>query len=205
MKLEVRSLAPQLLDDYLDYFDNTAFADNADWAGCYCYFYLADHSSVDWDSRSAAENRRSVTELISRGEMYGYLAYVDGEVGGWCHAGPKTYFSALVQDEDPADPDTPTTGSIVCFNVAPGRRRLGIATGLLDAASRGLADLGMTIVEAYPRGEASTDAGHYHGPLQMYLRAGFVVHREQSDYLVVRKNLGAAGERWLPDEDSNLG
>ncbi len=204
MHLEVRPLAPRLLDDYLGYFDHIAFADNPDWAGCYCFFYLADHSARDWDSRSAAENRRAVGELISRGEMHGYLAYLDGAVAGWCHAGPKTYFPALVQDEELAGPDMATTGSIVCFNIAPGRRRLGIASALLEAAERGLAGLGMTTAEAYPREGASTEAGHYHGPLQMYLRAGFVVHRRLTGCLVVRKHLGTASERWLPDEDLNL-
>jgi len=52
--------------------------------------------------------------------------------------------------------------------------------------------LGLTIVEAYRREEASTDAGHYHGPLQMYLRAGFAVHRRLAGYLVVRKDLRVA-------------
>jgi len=191
MDIEVRPLSPALLVDYLEYFDNTAFSDNPDWAGCYCYYYLVDHSREDWEARSSAENRCAVAGLICRGEMHGYLAYVDGSVAGWCHAGPKAYFPAFANDEDLADADLAVTGSIACFNVAPGRRRLGIATALLEVATTGLADLGMTIAEAYPREGASTDAGHYHGPLEMYLRAGFAVHRQLDGCSVVRKGLGA--------------
>ena len=197
MDIEVRPLSPALAADYLEYFDNTAFSDNPDWAGCYCYYYLVDHSREDWETWTGAENRRAVADLISRGGMHGYLAYLGGSVAGWCHAGPKSYFPALARDEDLADADLRATGSIACFNVAPGRRRLGIASALLNAATVGLAGLGMTIAEAYPREGASTDAGHYHGPLEMYLRAGFVIHRRLEGCLVVRKEL-RGGEGGCP-------
>ncbi len=189
MAIEIRSLGPQLVDDYLDYFDHTAFTDNPDWAGCYCYFYLADHLEQDWDMRIAEQNRRAVSDLITSGGMHGYLAYVDGEVAGWCHAGPKTYFPTLIASEELAEPDMAETGSIVCFNVAPAQRRRGIAAALLEAACQGFAVLGLKVAEAYPRPEASSDAAHYHGPLQMYLRAGFETHRQFLTYQVVRKTL----------------
>jgi GNAT superfamily N-acetyltransferase len=190
MRIEVKRLCPQLLDDYLDYFDNVAFTDNPDWAGCYCYFYLAGRSTGDWNDRTAAENRSAVGELIATGGMHGYLAYLEGEVAGWCHAGPKGYFPVIVETEELAEPDIEATGSIVCFNIAPEQRRLGIASTLLEAATTGLADMGLTIAEAYPSTGASTEAAHYHGPLPMYLRAGFSVHRRLPSYQVVRKALG---------------
>ena len=193
VEIEARRLTPDLLTDYLEYFDHIAFSDNPDWAGCYCYFYLVDQERDDWNSRSGQDNRRDVAGLISRGEMHGYLAYVDGHVLGWCHAGPKTYFPSFGRDPDLADADLPVTGSIACFNVAPGRRRLGIASALLDAATRGLAGLGMTIAEAYPHEGASSDAGHYTGPLDMYLRAGFTIHKQLEGSIVVRKELRSLG------------
>jgi GNAT superfamily N-acetyltransferase len=189
MGIEIKSLSASLLDDYLDYFDHTAFADNPDWAGCYCYFYLADESEQDWETRTAEQNRRAVGDLIAGGRMYGYLAYVDGKVAGWCHAGPKAYFPGLMADRDLAEPDVAQTGSIVCFNVAPAERRRGIAGALLEAACQGLAALGLKVAEAYPRPEVSGDAAHYHGPLQMYLRAGFEIHRECPTYQIVRRAL----------------
>ena len=189
MAIEIRPLGPQLLDDYLDYFDRTAFTDNLEWAGCYCYFYLVDHTRQDWDMRTAEENRRSVAELIAGGGMYGYLAYIESKVAGWCHAGPKTYSLALMGCEELVDPDLTQTGSIVCFNVAPAQRRRGVGAALLTAACEGFVALGLGVAEAYPRPEASGDAADYHGPLQMYLQAGFKTHRRFATYQVVRKAL----------------
>ncbi len=190
MDIDVRALTPDLLADYLAYFDHTAFTDNPEWAGCYCYFYLRDPQREDWNTRSGEQNRASVAALISAGAMQGYLAYVDGAVAGWCHAAPRSFFPIFANDADLGDTDPGTTGAIVCFNVAPGRRRQGIASALLDAAVRGLTDRGMALAEAYPgKGGATTDAGHYHGPLEMYLRAGFAVVRELESCFVVRKSL----------------
>jgi GNAT superfamily N-acetyltransferase len=190
MNIEIRSVGPQLLEDYLDFFDNTAFTDNHEWAGCYCCFYLIDHTREDWDTRTAEQNRRSVTDLIAGGDMHGYLAYVEGKVAGWCHAGPKTCFPALMESEELLDADLARTGSIVCFNVDPAQRRRGISAALLAAACEGFVALGLEVVEAYPRPEASGDSANYHGPLRMYLQSGFVTHRQFPTYQVVRKALG---------------
>lgn len=189
MDLLVKSLRPELLDDYLDFFDHRAFADNPDWGDCYCYFYLADPAKEDWFSRTGEQNRRSVSELIARGEMYGYLAYVEGKVAGWCHAGPKTNFSGLLAGQDLVDSDTPKTGSIVCFVVAAAYRRRGIATALLEAACQGFVGLGLRFAEAYPSLHAAGDGANYNGPLRMYLEAGFAIHRKFPTYQVVRKAL----------------
>jgi hypothetical protein len=39
VKVEVRELRPELLDDYLRFFDQDAFTDFPEWSGCYCGFY----------------------------------------------------------------------------------------------------------------------------------------------------------------------
>ncbi len=93
--LKVSSLAPELLDHYLSFFDQDAFVDNPDWAGCYCQFYLIDHRNVDWDSLPAAQNRQSAIERIAAGKMQGYLAYSDGKAVGWCRAAPRESFPAF--------------------------------------------------------------------------------------------------------------
>ena len=36
MNIEIKKLTADLLDDWLYFFDNTAFSDNDNWAGCYC-------------------------------------------------------------------------------------------------------------------------------------------------------------------------
>jgi hypothetical protein len=59
-EIVVRELTPDLVDEWLAFFDRDAFADNPDWCGCYCHYFHADHSERDWDSRTPAYRRRGV-------------------------------------------------------------------------------------------------------------------------------------------------
>ena len=74
--IEVRELKPELLQDYLQFFDQ-AFSDFPQWADCYCGFY--DTSEADWDATSKAgpEHRAARSALISASKAQGLLAYVD--------------------------------------------------------------------------------------------------------------------------------
>jgi len=173
--IEIKPLAPGRTDDYLQFFDKKAFTDNPRWAGCYCYFPYHDPAKTHWPERSGEENRSAICASIRAGAAMGYLAYVDGQVVGWCNAAPRAFFPML-QDE-PA-PDAAQTGTIFCFIVAPEFRRRGVAAALLDAACAGLAAHGLKIVEARPDKNANTAAANHLGPLAMYLAAGFSIVRE---------------------------
>ena len=63
-ELTVRRLTPELLTDWLGFFDHEAFADNPDWSGCYCQWLHADRDARDWDTRTAQENRAASIDLI---------------------------------------------------------------------------------------------------------------------------------------------
>lgn len=188
VRIEVRPLAPPLLDDYLGFFDARAFPDNPRWAGCYCYFPLHDPRETDWKSRTAAQNRAAVSERILDGRAHGYLAYAGGEVVGWCSAAPQPLYPIL--REDPV-PMAEGTGAITCFVIAPEWRRRGVAATLLAAACEGLRAQGMKFAQAIPRKEAKSAAENHYGPLAMYLAAGFKVVREDDEgHAYVRKALG---------------
>jgi GNAT superfamily N-acetyltransferase len=189
----IRELTPSRLEDYLAFFDQDAFADNPDWAPCYCFFYLADNREKPWDQRSAAENRTDVSRLIAAGRLHGYLAYLEGKPVGWCHAAPKAAFPGL-RDEGRQEDSPEQLGAIVCFVIAKPYRRLGVARRLLDAACQGFARQGMKVIEAYPRIGVLDDAPNYHGPLQMYLEAGFEPYRDFGNYMIVRKTMVLQGE-----------
>jgi hypothetical protein len=66
-----------------------------------------------------------------------------------------------------------------------------VARRLLDAACAGFRDMGLVVAEAYPRKQASGDAANYHGPLALFLEAGFAPFSESETVVVVRKNLAA--------------
>src|SRR5438094_10560110 len=74
-EIEVRELTPELLQDYLRFFDQ-AFPDFPQWADCYCGFY--DTPGNDWDATSGPEHRAARSALISAGNAQGLLAYIDG-------------------------------------------------------------------------------------------------------------------------------
>lgn len=181
MDIETKPLAPELADDFLKFFDETAFSDNPDWAGCYCcFFYIC---SPGWEQRTPAQNREYAKQSISEGRMNGYLAYIDGDVAGWVNAGPRAAYARLGKGKE-AD----NVCSVVCFTIAPAFRGKGIATRLLDAVLDG-AKGKFDYIEAYPlKGEQST-AMHYHGPLDMYLKSGFEIAEESEESWVVRLSL----------------
>lgn len=178
IRVEIKPLAPELLGDFLKFFDGTAFSDNPRWSSCYCQCFYEDHSAIKWSERSASQNRTLACERIQGGLMQGYLAFVDGSPVGWCNAAPRYFLHAL--DDEPT-PEAETIGAIICFLVEPSHRGRGIARQLLDAACDGLRRQGLRIAEANPRTQASSPAANHFGPLGMYLAAGFTVHREDED------------------------
>ena len=185
----VHKLSVEREEGFFQFFDREAFTDNPEWASCYCQFYLTDHNQVDWDTRTAAQNRETAQSRIASDGMYGYLAYQGDKVVGWCQAGPKLAFPVLVNEPERRTEMDDQIGAIVCFIVTPGARGHGIARQLLDAACQGLAASGMDYAEGYPRVGTVSQAANCHGPLGMFLGAGFEVLREMKGYDVVRKTL----------------
>jgi GNAT superfamily N-acetyltransferase len=185
----IRELTPELLGDYLTFFDQHAFADNPRWAGCYCYFNHAPHHLQKWDARAASENRAAACSLIQQRQLQGYLAYVARQPCGWCCAGPREQLTTLPA----AAPSDERIAAIACFVIAKPFRGRGLARQLLAAACDGLAAQGFDLAEAYPRPMAAGEAAHHHGPLALYLSAGFQTYRSEGEVVTVRKKLRSAG------------
>lgn len=185
--LDCVPLSPDRLADYLAFFETRAFTDNPRWSGCYCYFPIHDPQKIEWRTRTGSENRASIIECIGSGRTGGFLAYRDGDVVGWCNAGPWSMYPML---HDEPQPDSDRLGVVFCFVVAPQARGQGVARSLLAAACEGLRAQGMNAVQAKPLKEAKSAAENHLGPLSMYLDAGFEVVRETEDGdVLVRKSL----------------
>jgi GNAT superfamily N-acetyltransferase len=185
--VRIKALSAGNSEDFLRFFDGEAFSDNADWSFCYCQCFYEDHREIVWKDQTAERNRLMACSRIADGSMQGYLAYLGDEPVGWCNAAPRHLLRAL--DDEPT-PDAEKIGAIVCFLVAPPHRGKGIARLLLDAACAGLAAQGLEIAEANPEPDARTDADNHIGPLSLYLKAGFTIHREDDDGTVyVRRSL----------------
>lgn len=188
--VQIFPLTPDRLADHLAFFDHDAFADNPRWAFCYCHCLYADHRKKPWAERTAAENRAAIIPLIQSRQMRGLLAYAQGKVVGWCGAGPKMLVPALHDTRGISEsPLASDIGAITCFLVAPDARGQGIARQLLLAACDTMRRAGLSHAEGYPRRKASTPAANHHGPLALYLAAGFAIVSEDDDSYTVRMAL----------------
>ena len=164
----IRRLSPELLDDYLAFFDGPAFADNPEWADCYCFFpYFEDQDA--FEERPAAANREAIIEAINTARADGYLAYAGGRVIGWISAGPRQRYPELAD----LPGDSARTGATPCFTIDPGWRRQGVARRLLAAAIEGLQKDGMARLEAGPHTAPENDAQRYRGTIEFYESAGY--------------------------------
>jgi GNAT superfamily N-acetyltransferase len=195
--IAVKPLAPERVEDFLRFFDHErgpAFADNPEWAKCYCHFYQVPRA-IDWPSLSGAANRVAMRSRIEVGEMEGFLAYEPDAVVGWMNAQPRHKLRHCFERMRIVPTELSCrdfeAAAIVCFVVAPKRRRSGIARALLVAGLTALAARGIKVVDAFPfkAGDSEASADHYHGPLSMFLAAGFTILREDNDLTVVRKLL----------------
>jgi len=99
--VDIRPLSSDLLPDFLEYFEGSAFADNPGWRSCYCQFLYVDHSRIHWAERTAEQNRRAACERICSSRMQGHLAYRKGQVVGWCNAAPRAMMDAFADEPDP--------------------------------------------------------------------------------------------------------
>jgi len=187
--MDIRPFRPDLLDDWIAFFDGPAFADNPDWRGCWCRAYRFRGDMEAWDAACASgENRGAMIEAVRAGTVQGCLAYDGGRAVGWVQFGPRERFKGPYL----GDP-VPGLGAIVCFVVAATHRRRGVARALSRGACAAMARAGLTVVEACPlRDEAAGPAcEQFHGPRALYLSEGFSVHRDWKQFTVVRKLLAA--------------
>ena len=185
--ITIHALTPQRLPDWLDLFEQRAFTDHPEWRSCYCHFPHADHAAVVWQQRRGEDNRSASCARIQAGTMTGWLAYDGSRAIGWCNAGPRRFIEGLFDEPEPL---AERIGAIACFVVAPTHRRRGVANALLGAACDGLRAAGFEWAEGYPRADATSDAASHHGPLAMYLAAGFAEFRRGADgSLTVRRRL----------------
>jgi len=190
MTITIKALKPELLDDFLHFFDNVAFTDNLEWDKCYCHFYHFNGTGKQFQKTTAEQNRNASKQLILANKMHGYIAYNDdGQPIGWCNANVKENFSKSMLSKKILKASGGNIVSIVCFIIAPGYRRQGIARKLLQTACSDTSSKNYDNLEAYPRKGDLTDAMHYHGPLSLYESEGFTIYKEFKDYYIVRKSL----------------
>lgn len=198
MNIEIKRLTPELVGEYIDFFEKVAFTDNQEWAGCYCVWYhLSEELEEERKKYAEAEgtsfNRELAIRMIKERTLRGYLAYVDGSVAGWCNANDKAAYSSLSKAKAPElwseEHETMKTIMVVCYTIAPNMRRQGIASKLLEQVCSDAKTDGYDCVEAFPGKSAENVHRNYHGPYLLYEKQGFTPLKELEYMTLVRKYL----------------
>lgn len=190
MTIEIKKLSPDLLNDFLFYFDNVAFADHAEWSGCYCVEpHLCESVAEELPKGVKSKCRDYAIDFIKSGKLQGYLAYHAGKAVGWCNVNDKLNYEKIkaIKELQTDEDDKQKIKSIMCFNTAVNMRGKGIATELLKRICDDSFAENYDIVEAYPyKGEPNVFY-YFSGPINMYKKAGFKVCRELEQEFIVRK------------------
>lgn len=196
MQIEIRKLTPDLLEDYLYFFETDAHADNKDEDRCYCVCWCVDDHREGKDFSSPEKRRELAIQYVNSGMIQGYLAFYDGKVVGWCNANTKSdclNCISWLRHKVPVNIAQSTPGikvkSVFCFTIAPEMKRKGIAAQLLQRVCQDAANDGFDVVEAYPNKQFINMFADFYGPLEIYKRSGFVIHDEWGGKFVVRKSL----------------
>jgi GNAT superfamily N-acetyltransferase len=145
---------------------------------------------ADFERRKGAGNRRAFARLVRNGEVPGILAYAGGSVVGWCALAPRAAYPRLAKSRVARPIDSQPVWSITCFFVAPGSRRSGVMTALIEAAVRHARTRGGQMVEGYPVDPDGSypDTFAYTGLTSAFRQAGFeeVARRSPSRPLMRR-------------------
>jgi len=192
--ITIKRLSPELNADYLDFFDHRAFTDNNPNAPCYC---TSPNQKEEEIQQMVSEFRTSgvkktvrkyAVEMLNQNRIQGYLAY-DGEMSvGWCNAADMESYSGFV----PVFARKNTCGktiSIVCFEIAPEYRGMGIASALIEKVCDDAKSEGYAAVEGYAKLSDKRNDFDYQGPVQLYQKAGFTEAARENGQVIMRKVL----------------
>ncbi len=190
----IRPLTPELNADYLDFFDHRAFTDGNPNGPCYCTSPNQDEEQIrkmvgEFKTHGVKETlRRYAAEMLDSGMIHGYLAYDGDQAIGWCNAADIESYAGFV----PAFARKITCGktrSIVCFEIAPGYRGMGIASAFIDRACADAGSKGYAAVEGYANLPDRWNEFDYQGPYRLYQKAGFAEVAREKGQAVMRKVL----------------
>ena len=190
----IKPLTAELNDDYLDFFDHRAFTDDNPNGPCYCTSPNQDEKEIqrmvgDFKTYGVKDTlRKYAVEMLSKNKIQGYLAF-DGKLSvGWCNAADMDSYIGFV----PAFARENACGktiSVVCFEIAPEYRGIGIASAFVERVCCDAKTKGYVAVEGYAKLSDEWDKFDYQGPLRLYQKAGFVEAAREGEQVIMRKVL----------------
>ena len=192
--ISIKRLTSELNDDYLDFFDNRAFTDDNPNGPCYCTSANQNEEEIqrmvsEFRTYGVKETvRRYAMEMLNQNRIQGYLAY-DGAVSvGWCNAADMESYTGFVPEFARKNACGKTI-SIVCFEIAPEYRGMGIASAFIERVCNDARSEGYTAVEGYAMLSDKRNDFDYQGPVRLYQKAGFVEAARENGQVIMRKVL----------------
>jgi GNAT superfamily N-acetyltransferase len=168
--LEVRPASADRWTDLAELFDN-----KGDAAACSCMWFRVHPKT--FSASGKAGNRAAMATRVAAGEEPGLIAYDSDRPVGWVSVAPRRDFVRIETPPAPGRGEMREEGvwAVVCFFIAPGQRKKGIASALLASAIEYARDHGARVLEAYPidRFSPISNSDAYTGVVSMYARAGF--------------------------------
>ena len=144
-RLTFHPLTPDRWKDF-----ETLFGERGACGGCWCMWPRVPQGGKSWHEAKGAKNRERFRRLVKAGKVHGVLAFDGEEPVGWCSFGPRSTFPRLERVRALQRQSSDTTWSIVCFYIPSRWRSRGVATKLLEAATKEAFALGATEIEGYP-------------------------------------------------------
>ena len=126
------------------------FGSNGACGGCWCMSWRVPRGGKLWDESKGDPNKRAFKNLLTKGKVFGALAFADDEPIGWCCVGPRGDFPRLERVKALATSWERDTWSVTCFYIKSKWRRKGVATALLAEATKVARKHGAKELEAYP-------------------------------------------------------
>jgi GNAT superfamily N-acetyltransferase len=170
--------------------------------GCWCQ--APRGIAVGYGKSEPGARKAALRKQLEDEPPAGMLAYVDGEVAGWCGFGPRLRLPRLERSRTIPKVDDEPVWSVLCFNILPGFRRRGVAAALLEGVLDYARRSGAPGVEAYPidpeGGRVDVSFG-YVGVTPMFEKLGFkrivetAAHSDRRPRILMRLMFGATTAR----------
>lgn len=154
------------------------FGERGACAGCWCMHWRLKRGGQLWRAMQGEPNRQAFLKLLAADRLRAVIALADGEAVGWCSFGPRSDFPKLERSRvfHRARP-SPETWAVICFFIKPGWRGQGIATALLNAATKEALAAGASEIEGlpalHPKGSKLAAAFAWTGVPAMFEACGY--------------------------------
>lgn len=190
----IKPLTADLHDAYLDFFDNRAFTDDNPNGPCYCTSPNQDEETIKKMVRKfkifgvKKTLRKYAVKMLKENIIQGYLAFDGDRSVAWCNAADIKSYKGFVP-QFAKDNICGKTISIVCFEIAPAYRGIGIASAFIDRICKDAKEKGYVAVEGYAKLIEGRDEYDFQGPMQLYKKAGFKEVASMNGQVIMRKML----------------